>query len=149
MRNGLLVVLLATLGLSGCTMWKEHPASAWTDATGGESLERVFWQEVKAGHWNQLEARLAGNFVAVTPQEGKLDRDAFLEHLKLARIDDYSLGDVQTELNTRTMVVTYTLTLRGTFQGQPLPSAPVRMMSVWQQQQTGWVEIAHTVIVTP
>ena len=42
--------------------------------------------------------------------------------------------------------MTYTIALRGTYAEQPLPSAPVRMMTVWQQQNGGWMTIAHTVM---
>jgi hypothetical protein len=52
-------------------------------------------------------------------------------------------------LNGTTFVVTYTITLNGSVNGtggsQPFPSAPQHMMSVWQQQKSGWVEIAHSV----
>ena len=30
------------------------------------------------------------------------------------RLDDYTLGDLQTEMNTDTLVVTYTIAMRGT-----------------------------------
>jgi hypothetical protein len=36
--------------------------------------------------------------------------------------------------------------MRGSFAGQGVPTAPVRMMTVWQQQKSGWMSIAHTVI---
>jgi ketosteroid isomerase-like protein len=63
------------------------------------------------------------------------------------QLDDYSLADFQVELNGPTLVVTYTITMRGTYGGQPLPTAPVRMMTVWQQQQkAGWLAIAHSVM---
>jgi hypothetical protein len=75
-----------------------------------------------------------------------LDRTAALEHLRQLQLEDYSLGDFQVELNAQTLVVTYSVTMRGSSGGQPLPSAPVRMMSVWQQQKSGWVMIAHSVI---
>jgi hypothetical protein len=144
MRNGLLILLVATLTMSGCTMWKESPAHAWKEITGGESLEQMFWQELKAKNWNEIEQRLAGNFVAITPH-GQLDRAAFLDHLKQLQLDDYSLGEMQVELNTQTLVVTYVVTLRGAINGQPI-SSPLRMMSVWQKQNAGWIQIAHTVI---
>jgi hypothetical protein len=45
--------------------------------------------------------------------------------------------------------VTYSITLNGASNGtggsQPLPSAPQHMMTVWQQQKSGWVVIAHSV----
>jgi len=146
MKNRLAVFMLsATLLLAGCTMWREHEVSKWTDATGGEGLERSFWKEVKAKRWNELEHHLAGNYILVTPEEGRLDRAAALAHLQQVRLDEFTLGDLQTELNTETLVVTYAITMRGSFAGQPLPSDPVRMMTVWQKQKAGWMQIAHSV----
>lgn len=140
-------VLLTALLLSGCTMWREHPGSTkWSDATGGEGLERSFWQEVKDKEWNELEHHMAGNFIAVSPEQGRLDKAAALAHLRQLQLDDYTLGDVQTELNSDTFVVSYTVAMRGTIASQPLPSEPVRMMTVWQKQKAGWVAIAHSVL---
>jgi hypothetical protein len=139
-------MLSAIMLLAGCTMWREHQVTEFKDATGGEGLERSFWKEVKAKHWNALEGHLAGNYVSFTPDEGRFDRVSMLAHLQKVQLDDFSLGDLQTELNTETLVVTYAITMRGTFAGQPLPSGPVRMMTVWQKQKTGWVAIAHSVL---
>jgi hypothetical protein len=133
------------LAACGCTVWKDKPAKAFSQATGGEDLERVFWREVKAKNWKEVGYSLASNFVAITP-EGQLDRVAALERLKELELKDYSLGDFRTELNGNTFVVTYTLTLRGTRNGQSLSEAPRRMMTVWQQQKKGWVEIAHSTL---
>jgi hypothetical protein len=36
--------------------------------------------------------------------------------------------------------------LRGKRNGEALPEAPQRMMTVWQQQKKGWVEIAHSAL---
>jgi ketosteroid isomerase-like protein len=148
MRNRLvvLVLLCAVIVLNGCTVWREHAANNWADVTGGEGLERNFWKEVKAKNWNEVSRHIAGNYISVTPDEGRMDRTAALEHLKPLQLDDYSLGDSQVELNGETMVVTYTITMRGTYAGQPLPSAAVRMMTVWQQQKAGWLAIAHSVM---
>ena len=89
---------------------------------------------------------MAGNFAAFGPGEPRLDRATLLEHLKTLELTDYSLGDIQTELNSRTMVVLYTVTMRGTAGGKPLPEGPVRMMTVWQQQKAGWMMITHAVL---
>lgn len=133
--------------LAGCTLWPEHQAvSNWSETTGAESLERSFWKDVQTKNWTELERHVAGNYTSITPQEGRFDRAGALQHLQQVQLDDYSLGDVQTELNGSTLVVTYTITMRGSFSGQPLPSQPVRMMSVWQQQKAGWMTIAHSVI---
>jgi hypothetical protein len=138
--------LLAVLLLSACTMWREHPVHSWKDATGGAGLEQTFWRQVKDGKWNELQQHIASNYVAVTPEEGRFDRESFLAHLRRLHLEEFALGDVQTELHGETFVVTYGITMRGTFDGWPLPTEPVRMMTVWQNQKAGWMSIAHSVI---
>jgi ketosteroid isomerase-like protein len=131
-------------GLCGCTVWSERKPRVWKDITGGESLERVFWQQVKAKNWNELVPHLASNYVLVTP-EGTLDRDAAIERWKHLEIEDYSLGDFNIQLSGNAYVVAYTLMLRGSLAGQPLPATPLRAVTVWQQQGREWIAIAHSV----
>src|ERR1700674_5060831 len=140
-RGVALLVLGAVLVLSGCTVWGEHPVRHWQDATGGEGLERSYWQDVKGKQWDELDRHLAGNYVFSTPAEGRLDRVAALARLERLQVDQYSLGDLQSELNGQTLVVTYTITMRGRAGDQALPAALVRMLAVWQQQKPGWMAI--------
>jgi len=130
--------------LSGCTLWREHPVSKWADATGGEGLERSFWNEVKAKNWSALERHMAANYIGTTPQ-GRLDRSTALEHLRQLELSDYFLGEVQVELDGNTIVVTYSISLRASGNGMGVPTAPMRMMTVWQQQKMGWTVIAQAV----
>ena len=149
MKNRLAIFLLlaAVLMLPACTVWRERPGSSkWTDATGGEGLERSFWKEVKAKRWNELEHHLASNYVAISPQGGRLDKAAALAQIQQLHLDDYTLGDLQGEMNSDTFVVTYTVAMRGTFGGQSLPAEPLRMMTVWQKEKAGWMAIAHSVL---
>jgi hypothetical protein len=143
-RHTPLLLVFALLLLEWCTLWREHAVNNWTDATGGEGLEVNFWKEVKAKNWSELERHMAGNYVATTQDGDRLDRAAVLEHLRQLQLDDYSMGDVQVEMNGNTLVVIYTVTLHGTIAQRPLPAEPIRMMSVWQQQKAGWMTIAHT-----
>ena len=141
-------LVFVMMSAPACTFYGEHPARALAEATGGEGLERVFWKEVAAANWVEVERALASNYAGVTPGE-MLDRAATLEQYRQWQLKDYSLGDLKTELNGSTIVVTYTITLNGTVNGsagtQPLSSAPQHMMTVWQQQKAGWVIIAHSV----
>ena len=120
MKNRLAIFLLmsAVLLMSGCTVWREHPGSSnWKDATGGEGLERSFWKEIKAKRWGEVEHRISSNFVGVSSEGGRLDKAAALAHLQQLQLDDYALGDVQSEMNSDTFVVTYTVAMRGTSGG--------------------------------
>ena len=143
---GTWLAVCLSLILGGCTVWGEHAVQHWTDATGGEGLERNFWKEVKAGNWGELERHLAGNYVWLSP-EGPLDRAAALNHLKHLQLSDYSLGEFKVELNASALVVTYTITINGSINGHPAPSAPVQMMTVWQQQKSGWMAIAQSTVI--
>jgi uncharacterized protein DUF4440 len=144
----LILMTFALMFASACTFYGERPARALSEATGGESLERVFWKDVQAANWAEVDHALASNYAGVTPG-GTLDRSAALEQYHGWQLKDYALGDLKTELNGTTIVVTYTITLNGVTSGaagsQPLPSAPQHMMTVWQQQKAGWVVIAHSV----
>jgi hypothetical protein len=146
-RLAIFLLLVAVLTLPACIVWREHPGSSkWTDATGGEGLERSFWKEVKAKRWNELEHHLASNYVAISPQGGRLDKTAALAQIQQLQLDDYTLGDLQGEMNSDTFVVTYTVAMRGKLSGQPLPTEPLRMMTVWQREKAGWMAIAHSVL---
>ena len=137
------MLTVALVLTSACTFYGDHPAKAFAEATGGEGLERVFWKNVQASNWVEIERAIASNYAGVTPG-GTTDRTATLDQYRSWQLKDYSLGNLKTELNGSTIVVTYTITLSGTAGSQPLPSGPQHMMTVWQQQKAGWVAIAHS-----
>jgi hypothetical protein len=143
------VTMLALTFGSACTFYGDHPARAFSEATGGEDLEHVFWKDVQSANWTEVSRALASNYSGLTPS-GTLDRDAALEQYRTWQLKDFAIGDLKTELNGNTIVVTYTITLNGvsssaTGGSQPLPSTPQHMMTVWQQQKSGWIVIAHSV----
>jgi len=142
--HSLMLALALALSLAACTVYGEHRARSMSDATGGEGLERMFWKNISARKWVEIERTLASNYSGVT-SGGTLDRDATLAQYRQWLLKDYSLGNLYTELNGNTFVVTYTITLTGTVGSEPLPSAPQHMMTVWQLQKAGWVVIAHSV----
>jgi Domain of unknown function (DUF4440) len=127
-----------------CTVAKERPARSFAEATGGDSLERVFWKNISAGNWTAIERIIASNYIGMTPA-GPLDRTATLEQYRQWKLADFAIGDLKTEMNGPTFVVTYSITLKGTAAGQPLPSSPQCMMTVWHQHKSGWMMIAHSV----
>lgn len=147
-RWGISVLLAVALsGGTACTVYPYREARVFADATGGEGAERAFWLAIQQKHWNAIDTCMAPNFVFVTP-EGRVDRTAALAGIEKLKLDEASMGDITTEMNGNTFVVIYTLTLRGTRDGQPLPTAAQRRVSVWQRQKNSWVLIAHT-LLTP
>jgi hypothetical protein len=147
------VLTLVLAFAPACTFYGDHPARTFSEATGGEGLERVFWKDVQAANWVEVERALASNYAGVTPS-GTLDRSATLDEYRRWQLRDYAIGDLKTELNGNTIVVTYTITLNGVASNgaggsQSLASSPQHMMTVWQQQKRGWVAIAHSVSQQP
>jgi len=140
-RLSLLVSSALILFLTGCTIWAQKPA-AWSNATGAEELERLWWSEVKAKHWDEVEHHLAGNYVSQSGGSTR-DRAQVMEHLRKLDLAEFTIGDVAVHAHGETFVVTYTMDSRGTFDGQPLEMKHVAMMTAWQKQKQGWVAIAH------
>ncbi|HXZ82014.1 MAG TPA: nuclear transport factor 2 family protein [Terriglobales bacterium] len=146
MRKKLAVVLggIFLLSSAGCTKWGK-PVPGWTGATGGENLERQFWQDVKEKKYAEIERRLAPTFTLVTA-DGFRNREQTLEYLKQLALEDYSLGEVKVHPNGHDMVVTYTLLLRGTRKGQALENAPLNVATVWQETTNTWVAISQSAV---
>jgi ketosteroid isomerase-like protein len=147
MRRWLTATLLAVTlgGTPACTVYPYREARVFADATGGESAERAFWHAVEQKHWKAINSCVAPNFVYVTPA-GRLDREAALAEIEKLQVSEVSLGDVTTEANGNTFIVSYTITLRGTSDGQSLPANPQHRVSVWQKQKTSWVLISQSVV---
>lgn len=146
LRSGAAILSLTTLFLGcACTVYSERPVKIIADATGGTGFEQAFWRDIKAQNWQDLERHIAANFVYVTPT-GRLERADALQEIEKMRVLDYSIGDLTTEMNGDTFVVTYTITLRGSSGAGGFSDQPQRCMTVWQNQKAGWVAIAHSVL---
>jgi uncharacterized protein DUF4440 len=141
MRN-LLFAALALLFATACTIAPEKAKPGWDSATSGEHHERLFWDSVKAKNWRDIEAHLAGTVVTEAPGAVR-NKQQTMDHIRQLNLTDYSIGDLQTETNGGDLVVTYTILVHGTFNGQPLPDKPMRMMSIWQPVTKGMIMIAH------
>ena len=140
-------MLTPLLALSACTVYPEHAVKTIADATGGAGFEQAFWRDIQEQNWKDLDHHIAANFVYVTPT-GRLERAAALEEIEKMRVLEYSIGDLSTEMNGNTFTVTYTIMLHGSMGASGFPDQPERRMTVWQQQKSGWVAIAHSVLAS-
>ena len=137
-------LLVLSGGLAACTMGRAKPVTRWPQATGGEHLERLFWGDIKAGNWAELERHMASNWVSVTP-EGPLGREATLAQLKGRAIKDYTLSDLLVEPSGSDLIISYTARLDERLAGGGSPGPrQFRMLTVWQQMKSGWIAIAHS-----
>jgi len=137
-----LSAFFAVAALVGCSVWTPKPSS-WSNATGGEQFERLWWQSVKSKDWAQVEGRLASSYVTQSSAATE-SKDEALARLMQLEISDLSLGNVDVRPAGDAIIVTYSLDLRGSQAGQPVSLTQSHMMTVWQQQKRGWVAIAHS-----
>jgi hypothetical protein len=131
---GILLLLASTVA---CNMWSK-PASGWTGATGGEQIEQLFWKDVQAKNWTEVDRHVGGTFAGAGPG-GVTDRAAFLSDLQKAPLAEFSLSECSSRLNGADMIIT--CTLRANWGGTSTNSAT---LSVWQQLKKGWVMVAHS-----
>jgi Domain of unknown function (DUF4440) len=137
MHSRLILIVLILAPTLACNMWSK-PASGWTGATGGEQIERLFWKDVQAKNWGEVDRHVASAFSGAGPG-GVTDRAAFLRDLQKAPLTDVALSECNSQLNGPDMIVT--CTLRASWAGQTTNSST---LSVWQQLKKGWVMVAHS-----
>jgi hypothetical protein len=117
-------------------MWKK-PAGGWSGATGGENLEKFFWDDVKNKDFRKINSHVASSF-AGSGSGGSFDRAAFLQQLQSYQLTSFSLSECVSRLNGEDVIITCTLQRDGS------PSERVNTLSVWQQYKKGWLMVAHS-----
>jgi hypothetical protein len=137
MLKHLAAVVLLLVPAIGCKMWSKPP-SGWIGATGGEHLEHLFWQDVQAKNWAEVDRHIASTF-AGAGAGGTLDREAFLRDLQKAPLTDFSLSECRSQLNGADVIIA--CTLRAQWAGQLSTGST---LSVWQQLKKGWLMVAHS-----
>jgi hypothetical protein len=133
----LIAILVAVCLTPACTMWNKT-ASGWSGATGGEKLEKLFWDDVVAKDERSLDRHVAATFSGSGPG-GAQDRDAFLRTVQGYGLKSVSLRDCTSKLNGADVIIACTIERHGA--GGSLDS--VHTLSVWQQLAKGWVMVAH------
>jgi hypothetical protein len=134
----LLAAALATVGLSGCTIYGEKKP-ALKSTTSSEQFERLFWSAIKAKNWQQLPGMLAANVMYHVG--GKvLTKDQVVPYLQGLNIADFTITNMVVKPNGVDMNLSYTLQLSSA--NGPLET--LTAVSVWQQAAQGWILIAHT-----
>ena len=65
-----MLIAVGLLGsLAGCTLYPEKKPPTVASATGAEQFERIYWEAVKKGDWQQVVA-LQGPSVLFTNRSG-------------------------------------------------------------------------------
>lgn len=158
------IILLATLLLaaSGCATTTEAPSNnaptqpananatatpkaATTTAADSDvaAKEREIWDTIKKKDYAAFAAMLADDYIHIA-NDGIYDKAVTVDGVKQLDFTDITFSDWKTVmLDKDAAVVTYTVNVKGTSGGQPIPPTPVRGGSVWVNRGGKWVGVFH------
>jgi hypothetical protein len=118
------------------------PASSSTD----EAIiaqEKQVWDAIKNKDFDGFAAMLADDQIYIS-DDGVHDKADTIKGVKELALTDVSLSDWKVRnLDKEAAVVTYTLNLKGTGAGKPLPNAPQRASTAWMKRSGKWVALYH------
>ena len=132
--QSLFALVLAVALLSAAhsqSIWKESKNPGWKAATGVEQYERLMWKAVKDKDWLAVESHMASNFV-YQDGSGTKDKAQRLADLKSVSIGDEPISEPVVIPSGDHAIVTYRMNGN-------------KVMSVWQQQKSGWVMVAMAI----
>lgn len=105
--------------------------------------ERAVWEVVKNKQVDAFRKYYADNYSGVS-SDGVKDISQEVEGVRNVNLEDYSLADTKVVFpNKDTAVLTYKVTVRGSYQGQDI-SGVYYASSVWVNQGGKWLAILHT-----
>jgi ketosteroid isomerase-like protein len=148
MRLRLVLVPFLGFVLSACTMWPEKRNPNWQQATGAEQFERLYWQELKAKNWKELEAHTASNFTHASAA-GVRNKQETIATYKQNPLVDYQLGNFDVVAHGDTAIVNFTADFTYTDEsGKTIGPVHNRIQTVWKQHKTGWVLLSKAAFLT-
>lgn len=105
--------------------------------------EKQIWDNIKKKDPDAFAAMLAEDFVYVS-NDGVYDKAGTVNGIKQIEPTDITLSDWKTvTLNKDAAVVTYTVEMKGTSGGKPMPPGSMRAGSVWVNRGGKWVGVFH------
>jgi len=139
-RLKIVILLALVLPLFACTEGKPPQSQKWSEATGAEAYERLWWKAIQDGDFNAAKWRLASVYT-LTTASGIRDREQALQYFQSLNLTSISFGDLEVKPHGVDMVVSYTATLQS--KSSPTPQK-FYMTTVWQEAKKGWMAIAHS-----
>ncbi len=108
----------------------------------GEKMERDFWAAMKNQDWQEVESKIAEGFQSMH-QDGPRTRAQEIELIRNLNLGEYTLGNFKVTQNGPAIVVSYTVSVTETIEGETLPTEPAGRISVWLRGDEEWQWISH------
>jgi len=114
-----------------------------TAETGkGEQLERMMWDCIKNGKWDNIEKMIDPAFQS-SHSDGARDKNEEMKLMKELEVDSYEINEFKETRHGDIIVVTYFISVEETIDGKRLSKKPASRMSVWIKNKDKWQWIAH------
>jgi hypothetical protein len=158
------IILLAVLLLaaSACSTTTQAPSNTNTTATPANAnaaatpkaeatsnadaitaQEKQIWDMIRKKDSDGFAAMLADDFVYIS-SDGVYDKAGTVNGVKDIDMTDLTLSDWKTVwLGKDAAAVTYTVNMKGTSGGKPIPPGSMRAGSVWVNRGGKWLGIYH------
>lgn len=105
--------------------------------------EKQIWDMIKTKNPDGFGSMLADDFIYIT-DDGVYDKAGTVNGIKQLELTDVSFSDWKVvRLDEDAAVVAYTVNMKGTSEGKPIPPTSLRAGSVWVNRDGKWVGVFH------
>jgi hypothetical protein len=105
-------------------------------------LEKLDWEVAKKKDWKAYDRLLSSDFVWIDDSGVIAGRNEFLKYFAKLDLAGYAMDEAKVTFFTPNVaLLTYKVTEKGSFNGQPLPSTPYYVGSGYVKRADEWVNV--------
>ena len=105
--------------------------------------EKATWDTIKKKDWTGFADMLASDYIEIG-SDGVYDKNGLLTFVKDLDVADVEFSDWKSiPIDADATILTYTLNLKGTHKGQPIPAGPYRATAAWVNRAGKWVALYY------
>jgi hypothetical protein len=108
-----------------------------------EVREKATWEAMEKKNYDGVAETLASDYLEIG-DDGTFDKTALVNALKDLKTTDATFADWKMlPLTKNTVIVLYTVTIKGTYKEQQIPPGPYRASSAWVNRDGKWLAIYY------
>ena len=105
--------------------------------------EKATWDTIKKQDWTAFADNLASDYIEIG-SSGVYDKNGILTFIKDLNVTDVEFSDWKSlPIDADATILTYTLNLKGTHKGQPMPAGPYHATAAWVNRGGKWVALYY------
>jgi len=105
--------------------------------------EKDVWDAIEKKYYAVYSAALDNDYVEVTA-DGVFDKSGVVNTVKELTLSDVTFSDWKfLPIDKDAVIVTYTVSYKGSFQGKAFPPASMRATSLWMNRGGKWLSVYH------